>query len=296
MKILLLLSGLVLTCWFPVAEARTDVNEVREAAAEGEVEVNNLAGEIRVQGWDKNRIEVSGYLGDGVERLDIVQDGKHTLIKVVYPKNSRNVKGSKLDVRLPQASDLSVNGVSADISASGVTGVQRLQTVSGDVETDVSGSDVEIKAVSGDLEVTGSELPALLTLTTVSGDADVRKIAGELEMSTVSGDLDVHAGILSRARVKTTNGDITLVGLLDEGGRMEAKTINGDVEVSLEEPENLSVEIETFNGDIETCFDAEIQRKNKYGPGRYLRYETGTGSRKVMIDTLNGDIDFCMGK
>ncbi len=139
----------------------------------------------------------------------------------------------------------------------------------------------------------GMQHPALLTLTTVSGDAEVHDIAGELEMRTVSGDLEVNAGLLSRARVKTTSGDISLVGKLDEGGRIETKTINGDVDVKLEESKNLNVEVETFNGDIKTCFDAEVQRKSQYGPGRYLRFSDGEGSRRVEINTLNGDVEIC---
>lgn len=286
---ILILSGV----WMPVAYAKTNIDETRDAQPHGEVEVSNIAGEINVIGWDKEQIEVTGYLGDGVERLDFVQDRSHTLIKVIYPKNSRNVNGSVLNIRVPEDSDLSVNGVSADIEVSGVKGLQRLATVSGEVETEVFENDAEIKAVSGDLQVRGSEYPAFLTLTTVSGDLEVEKIAGELEMSTVSGDLEVVAGILTRARLKTTNGDISLVGILAEGGRIDAKTINGDVDIKLEGGKDIAIEIETFYGDIDSCFDAEVQRKSQYGPGRYLRFSEGEGSRKVVINTLNGDVEIC---
>ena len=73
-------------------------------------------------------------------------------------------------MKVPQNSELHVSTVSADQTVAGVLGVQRLNSVSGDVSTEIAGSDVELKTVSGDMKVKGHGQPARLHVTTVSGD------------------------------------------------------------------------------------------------------------------------------
>ena len=114
-----------------------------------------------------------------------------------------------------------------------------------------------------------------------------------LEASAVSGDLTIEGDALTRVRLRTTNGDITIQGALADGGRLDGETVNGDVEVILADISNLSVNVETFNGDIDHCFDAEVERKIRYGPGRELRLSRGDGRRSVRVKTLNGDVEIC---
>ena len=126
------LSGLLaisLLCCAPIAPAGTPLNERRAADPAGTVEISNTAGSV---------------LGKGAQRLDFTQSGKVTRIKVVLPSSSR-VEGTDLVVKIPAASALSVNTVSADIRATGVLGAQRLQAVSGDIDTEAAAEDIECK-------------------------------------------------------------------------------------------------------------------------------------------------------
>ena len=148
-------------------------------------------------------------------------------------------------------------------------------------------------ADSGDVEIRGHHNATLVTIMTVSGDADITGIGGEVEASAVSGDLTIEADVLTRVRLRTTNGDITVQGALASGGRLDGETVNGDVEVMLADISNLSVNVETFNGDIDHCFDAEVERKSRYGPGRVLRWNRGDSERSVRVKTLNGDVEIC---
>ena len=184
-----------------------------------------------------------------------------------------------------------VTAVSADVVVEGVRGPQRLQTVSGDLVTE-PWQDCEAKTVSGDVEVTGQGDGGMLTITAVSGDMDIRAVGGELMATTVSGDLDIEADGLSRARLRTTNGDIEMDATL-VAGSFDAQTLNGDVELKLNGDADLDVDVETFNGSVSNCFGAEVVRQSRYGPGRELRFRTGTGEREIRIKTMNGDVDIC---
>ncbi len=256
------------------------------------MQISNVSGDITVTGWNKLEVEVSGELGKNSELL-FERNGRRTSVKVVKKNNSRNVQPTNLIVSVPQGSELTVNGVSSDIEVKNVRGVQRLEAVSGDITSEVFESDVETKTVSGDVSIVGHGGSSLLTVTSLSGDTDIMQIAGELEASTVSGEIDVRAGSLSRARLKATNGDITIVADLAADGRFEGQTINGNIKIELEDGSDLNVDIETFNGDIENCFGLKNERKSKYAPGKMLRFNRGAGNRNVRVKTMNGDVEIC---
>ena len=46
------------------------VNETRTAKPDGEVRIDNLAGTLKIHGWDKNEVRVTGNLGDQVDHLE----------------------------------------------------------------------------------------------------------------------------------------------------------------------------------------------------------------------------------
>ena len=51
------------------------VNRTVPADAAGEVEISNVSGTIDVRGWDRSEVQVTGELGDDVERLDVESSG-----------------------------------------------------------------------------------------------------------------------------------------------------------------------------------------------------------------------------
>jgi DUF4097 and DUF4098 domain-containing protein YvlB len=265
------------------------------ADPKGEVEIVNIAGSVRVMGWNRAEVDVRGELDDSAERLDFVSEGTRTVIRVVLPRNRNNSGGSDLIVRIPEASSLTVNTISADQEIDGVKGAQRLQAVSGLIHSEVSGEDFQAKTISGDVLVAGASgaKPAIYTVTTVSGDLTLSKISGEVDVETVSGDMTVEASELSRARVRTTNGDMELTTKLANGGRLDAETINGDVTLKILGTVDAEFDIHTFNGEIESCYGEETVRSRERGPGHDLTFTRGSGSARVRIKTMNGGVDLC---
>ena len=277
----------------PASQAGTPINENAVADPSGSVEVSNISGTVSVTGWDGNQVEVTGTLGDGTERLDFITQDKVTRIKVILPKNAHNVDATDLVIRVPAGSSLSVNTISADITAQDVAGAQRLQSVSGDIRTVAGSEDVECKSVSGDVAVDGSGKRGMVTITTVSGDATVLKVAGEVNASTVSGDLVLGLGVTDRSRVRSTSGDLTMAMRVAGDGRFDAETISGDVRLNLIGEVEAEYDISTFSGDIHNCFGPKPVSTSEYTPGKELRFSEGKGSARIRIKSLNGDIKLC---
>jgi DUF4097 and DUF4098 domain-containing protein YvlB len=288
-----LVAALVLAACPGVAAAGSPINKRTAADPAGTVEVSNVAGSVTVTGWERNEVEVTGELGDGTERLDFTKAPKLTRIKVILPERSYNVDDTHLVVKVPFGSVLSINAVSADVRVQNVRGTQRLQTVSGDVQTQGSGEDVECRTVSGDVTIAGSGKKGVVSVTTVSGDATATNVAGEVNGSTVSGTVSFAVGETSRSRLRSTSGDVALRGPLAADARVDIESISGDVRLDLGGTLPAEYDISSFNGEIRNCFGPKSARTSEYGPGRELRFTEGSGSARVRVKTMNGDISLC---
>jgi hypothetical protein len=82
MKYTRLLFVMMLAAAFPLW-ASGEVNERRSMSPDGLVEVEMISGTIRVIGWDKAEVEITGRLTRPREQLDIDSDGDEVSIEVM---------------------------------------------------------------------------------------------------------------------------------------------------------------------------------------------------------------------
>ena len=277
------------------AAGAEEIEKRAQADPRGEVVIVNVAGDVQVTGWDRNEVQVNADVSDGVQRLDFKTSGARTTIEVVLPKGNRSYHGSSdLVVHVPRNSSLTTNTVSADQTIKDVRGMQRLQSVSGEIQTELWNEDIELKNVSGEISVTGHSGKGTLRATSVSGDLRLNRVGPEIEINTVTGDMNVQAQELSRARIKTTNGDLELrAASLTRDVRIDAEGINGDLRFRFRGAIDAEFDIETFNGDIDNCFGPKPRRSREYGPGNELRFKEGNGDGRVRIKALNGTVEIC---
>jgi DUF4097 and DUF4098 domain-containing protein YvlB len=271
------------------------INRTVPADAGGEVEISNVSGTIDVVGWDRNEVQVTGRLGEDVERVDVESSGGHTLVKVILPRGHNGDGEADIEVKVPKGSSVEVGAVSADISSKGVQGTQRLKSVSGEVTAEVAGDDSEVRSVSGDVTVRGSGKPISLRVSSVSGNLDLMNGSGKLDVVTVSGDARVGMAETSEIRARSTSGNLTVNAKLTRDGRVDVEGVSGDVTLRLSAPGGLSTEIESFSGDIHGCLaGGKVERVSKYGPGVRLNLRAvEAGGPRVRAKTLSGDIEIC---
>jgi DUF4097 and DUF4098 domain-containing protein YvlB len=262
------------------------------AQPHGVVDISNVAGEIQVTGWDRQEVSVHGELGEQVERVDVSVEGGRTLIKVVLPNHTNGHGEAELRIQVPRESEVDVSAVSADIKVSGVQGVERLNSVSGDITGELGNADAEVKTVSGEIRLKGHGSPAHLRVNSVSGDVRVEHGAGDFEGSTVSGSLGVTLDSAHSLRARTTSGDMRLEAKLARGANVEATSVSGDVSLRGPAEDGYSYEVSSFSGDITNCFDVQAEH-GKYMPGSRLQGSRGQGAGNVRIKTMSGDVQIC---
>jgi DUF4097 and DUF4098 domain-containing protein YvlB len=276
------------------AAGAEEIQKRLQADPRGAVIIANVAGDVQVIGWDRNEVQVVAELADERQRLDFKSSGGRTTIEVVLPRGRINHGSTDLVVHVPRNSSLETNTVSADQTIKDVRGAQRLVAVSGMIQTELFNDEVQVRNVSGEIAVRGHGGKGSLRARTVSGDMRLQDIGPEIELETVTGDMNVRVGELSRARIKTTNGDLELrAASLTRDVRIEAEGVNGDLRFRFRGALDAEFDIQTFNGEIDNCFGPKPHRTREHGPGNALRFKQGNGDGRIRIKALNGTVEIC---
>lgn len=278
---------------FSAPSLAKEVERILDTSANPEISVINIAGDVEIEAWSRNQVEVKADLGSGVEELIFEVHGDQVEIEVRVPQHHGRNTSADLVIKVPEKSSLEISTVSADITVDGVRGRQRIETVSGDIDTEAYESDLDVESVSGDIDVQGDNGKIRTRANTVSGDIEIEHMDGEIEVSTVSGDLILYNSKFETVEAQTVNGDIIFHSGLYGDSRMDVETVNGDVDIKFSGEVSARFDIETFNGRIRNCFGPEPVRTSEYAPGRELQFTEGDGKGRVEIRTLNGGLRLC---
>jgi DUF4097 and DUF4098 domain-containing protein YvlB len=211
---------------------------------------------------------------------------------VVLPPHSGRDGDAHLHVQIPKDSELTVTAVSADVTTSGVLGLQRLNAVSGDVTAELGAADLELKTVSGSVKLKGHGQPARLHVSTVSGDVTLDHGAGELEAGSVSGALVISLDSARSVRLRSTSGDVHFEGNLARDASFDGTSVSGDFKIRASAEGGYGYELSSFSGDITNCFKAQ-QVERDHTPGHTLEGTRGDGAGHLRLKTMSGDIDLC---
>jgi DUF4097 and DUF4098 domain-containing protein YvlB len=286
--------ALLLAATVPVHADERRIDQQLPADPHGIVEISNFSGRVDITGWDQPQVSVFAYLPSGVDNLDFRSDHGRTTITVKFPNFSFGGQGVDLKVKVPRGSEVDVTAVSADVNSTGVTGTQRLKSVSGSIRADIAQADVEAKTVSGDVTLHGEGKPAELHLTTISGSIRLERGAGDVEANTTSGEINMQVDSGRSVRMRTISGDLVFRGSLTKDADVDAQTVSGDVKLHAKPETAYEYEVTTFSGDIDNCFNVKSERTSRYGPGERLSGSLGQGSGgHVRIKTMSGDVTLC---
>jgi len=244
--------------WSGAWQSEEGTEEVTQSVQR--LDVNNISGEVQVEGWDKDTVEVhyvkqargSEALRDF--RIDILVDGGTLRVRPVYAQPAGLRFGPvSFDIKVPSTlKEIKVHNVSGRIGVANLsTDVsQELETVSGAIQSERSG-DLRIKSTSGaiDFSFTGANLYARSVSGRIEGKIRGLQQGGSVEVETVSGSLDLAAfrGLDAQLRLQSVSGSIScgfpvqiseqkrtrLEGRIGAGTvPFSAKTVSGSITLS----------------------------------------------------------------
>jgi DUF4097 and DUF4098 domain-containing protein YvlB len=269
------------------AFAGQSVEESWEINADASISIENIAGEIVIEGWDENQAVLTGELGNSVDELEISASDSSLRINVAN-RNSRNVDNTELKLMVPKGASIDATAVSANIEVSGLDNEKiTASSVSGDVVVDATSQRVSIESVSGDVEFQGRT--TRISAESVSGDLQISGISGEISVSAVSGDMELKAGLIDSGRLETVSGDITLTGELSANSRLTVESMSGDVSIGLPADQSGVFKAESFSGRITTDFGSVNHAK--HGPGSHLKHVASDSGAEIRVESFSGNIE-----
>jgi DUF4097 and DUF4098 domain-containing protein YvlB len=280
---------------------------------------------VRVVGWDRNEVQVTGTLTSPADRLELDSEDGTVVVRVGrdFANGSRHSEsGADLEIHVPARNDVEVQVVSANASVTGVNGTTEVNAVSGsvtvsggharevtavsrsgEVQVTADAERVEATSISGSVRVDGTvrdrveatsvsgevsvgATAGVVEAGSVSGSVTVRSMRGHAELHSVSGDIQVTGQQLSGA-AQTVSGTITLTGDLDTDGNLELTSHSGDVVLELAPNASAEVQVGTFSGEIEADYPgARVTRVSR----REARVQLGGGAMHIEVHTFSGNV------
>jgi hypothetical protein len=170
----------------------------------------------------------------------------------------------EIEAEAPAGCELRFEGVSADVSADGLRGEQRYQTVSGDLLlTNVAG-ELRINGVSADVTVRGAAVLALRN-------------------NAVSGDLSAMAPRFAALQANSVSGDVEIEGAFDAAGDHRLETVSGDVTIGL--VGGATFDVRGMSTDISCRLPHQLS-----GQAERRRLMVGDGAAQVRFSSMSGDL------
>jgi putative adhesin len=181
---------------------RATVDETRPLSANGELELENTNGSVRLVAWDEAKVRVEATKRAASERaleelkVEIEGEGDRVTVRTRYPRPHwlGNAGSVEYRVSVPRSARVRVTNVNGRVEVGGVAGSVHAATVNGSVDLTEVGGPIEASAVNGSVEV------------------DVARV-------------DPSA----RSRISSTNGSVRLTLPRDANADVEAHTVNGSV-------------------------------------------------------------------
>jgi hypothetical protein len=179
-------------------------------------------------------------------------------------RSPSGVREMRVTAEVPRQARLQFNGVSADVTSTGIKGAQQYQTVSGDLVVNDAAHRVGVKSVSGDVSVRADEPIAL-------------------DASAVSGDLYVVAPRLDQLTINTVSGDVEVEGELATDATHRVETVSGDFRLGTSG--DLTLEVRGLSTDVGISLPHRAE-----GTRDRRRFVIGDGTASLAFSSMSGDI------
>ncbi len=262
------------------------VDKRQPATPDGAVRVDNATGTLRVVGWDKAEVALSGSLGEHTDAVRLESRGGRTEVTYVLDHDRHGEADVLLNV--PAGSSLEVEGFSVETTVEGVRGDVRVESVNGGIDVAAAGGELDLSATNGAIQVSGSSKD--VRAEAVNGAVTLKGVGGAVEASSVNGALRVEGGSLTRAKLETVSGGIVARCDLGAGARLDISSVSGDVELSLPASVSAEFQVSTMSGSVDNELGPAAKEGGRYMPHKSLSFTAGSGDAKVEIETLSGSI------
>ena len=191
----------------------TTVENISVEVSSGDpVEIFTINGNINVEEWDSDQVEVIYTITcSSEEGLDFVTAECNTsngiICEVDYDENWEGSHSNGVDfaVKIPSGIDLEIEltSVNVNVSIDGGKGEALLEVVNGNIEAENFSGELAVNTVNGNIDV--SESPGIRIAELVNGNIEcvINTLEHDLELESVNGNITLHLGIDAEVEIET---------------------------------------------------------------------------------------------
>jgi hypothetical protein len=288
MRTLLCLCPLLLLFAAP-ATAQKQLNVRFSVAPDVPVRIQNIAGSVRVQGWDRDSVAIVGLIREPPgQPFKAVHDPAGGGVKIaVWDAVSEKVPPSTFDVYVPAGSQVWVRTASSSIHVSGVTGGVDVNSVSGRI--DVVGAPRELIAESMTGAVTLYANTRVLRAKTLTGALHLRGTVSDASATSVGGDILVE-GSIERGRFESIDGAVRFNGELSASAALDFINHDGAVELILPLKSAANIVVSTHEGTLQNEFNVQVRNMGSKLKGSEYHFTLGPGGARIDVRTFRGRV------
>ena len=199
----------------------------------------NVNGSVRVDGWDRNEVEVRAVktaLHNSADldrvQISVESDGERMAVSTHYPQGSGVEVTVEYRISVPYRVQLaSVDTVNGDVHVRGVSGTGTLDSINGSVEVLDSGGRFNARTTNGDVRLELKRLPQgdPIQLATVNGSVVLSLPPGaDAEINVANRNGDFHSDFPLRT-LNAYNPRRFRGQLGSGGGDISMSTVNGGI-------------------------------------------------------------------
>jgi hypothetical protein len=240
-------TALLLAAFPALAHAQQQTIDKRFALnPDGVVRIFNFIGSIKVIGWDRDSVTLTGTAAAG---LGVFGGGPREGVKLmVTGEQTSRAQAADLIVHLPARARITIKTASADVDVSAIAGEVQVDATTGRIRIQGTPHGVDAETIGGDLEVIAS--PAHLRGRTGTGRITWTGSSEDAGLVTVSGRIEINGGTVTRGRFESIDGNIRFTGGVTKSAEVVFDTHGGDVVLVLARDTEAQIEVYAPSGDL----------------------------------------------
>ncbi len=252
------------------------------------------SGSARLVGWDRDSIVVRGRVAsNGNFFFARGQDKSAYKLGVEPRRHDGEVGPSDLVIYVPRRAGISIKTVDATIVGEGVGGW--FYTVSGAIRLAGDAEQVEAESITGDVDLDVTSM--LVKARTGRGHMTVRGSPEDVDASTISGPLDVESPAIRRGRFSSVTGNLRYAATPAPGSIFDFSDHAGTVDIVLPRSASSRLDLSTVTGFIQGGGPLRRDDPNtlrQFRPasagGQTLTVRLGAGEAHMTVRTFKGAI------
>ncbi len=270
-----------------LAFAQRKINERHAVVPAGFIRVAVPEGEVRVIGWERDSLLVTGTAGDGFSVEITKQGAKVGSWTDGVAKNA----ASQVTIYMPGRSKLWVKTAGANISVSALTASLDLFSVSGAITVAGNPREIYAETMAGAVNLDNVK-SAAARVKTASGTIRMGGAISDLTAVSVSGDINSALADFGRARIESVDGQIRHYGPIPDAAVVDVVNHAGSITLVIPPRTSADFTFNLYEADLTDEFGIKKRwmMSNKF-KGKEMTF--GVGDRpnaRVTIRSFKGPV------